>query len=426
MLAALDPNCADTCCLPAPFFAHGRLSPSAQDVASAKAILAVSTSDARSLAVALRVMASSEEPHDPALFPRYVDDAREAGALPTARYGQAFQRCYSVTWEPTSPSQEALAALSAIYKLRFGSAIAYRAWAARNPDPESSLDVWVLRISSTRPPPKELVETLRAKGPDLFRDVVLITCSRPDCGVSDDELVSVISQWGKEHALDWLTNAEPPQWTLARIQAARATILRLAERIFDASDVPRLEGFLKNNDPQYFFDRGVLAVALSRLRPTDAVRYWSDTLPNVNSYGASPILREAAKRAPVEMEAALTRHFFKDPDYSDPHAPYVDGASGAEAILRGLAEESDARGAKVFARLVLRPWKSDEPAAMDALAHASLHFGCAGIPDPSAVTAHGLKNMRKEDWDAESRRADAAITNLTKSARTCALKLLAR
>ena len=425
-LASLDDRCGDTCCLPSSLYSGGRLSPAAGDVAGAKSTLANPNADARSLAFALRIVSSSGEPRDPALFARFVDDARAAGTLPTAHWGQAFQRCYSVAWEPTSPSREALAALGGIYTHRFEDAKDYHGWIASHPDPESSLDVWVARVSSTRPPAKELVATLRAKGPDLFREVMLVACAGGDCGVTDDELVSMIASWGKQHALDWLTLTDKPSWKDDETNAARSTFLKLADRIFDASDVPRLEAYWKQSDPRYPWDRGRLAVMLSRLRPSDAIRYWSDTLPEMNSYGAAPILREAAKRAPVEMEAALARHFFKDPDYSDPHASFVDGASGAEAISSGLAEESDVRGAKVFARLVLRPWKSNEPSAMEALARASLHFGCAGIPEPSTLRPRGMKNMRKDDWDAESARAEGASVALAQAARACAKKLLAK
>lgn len=411
----LDPACADTCCVPKlEWVGEWGPPPSADDVSAARSALGAAT-DPAVISVALRIVSRGGAAADARLFARYVDDERAGASLPTAHPSQQVVRCYPVTWSPSSPSKEALRALGTAYGKTFAAPASYRAWAAANPDPEASFEVWNARLNRREPPSPELVAELRAKGELLFARVMAYRCDGNDrCGIAPTELAKVMkTAIGAARALAWLDGTEKlPEPELGRTYA---NVIRSGEVLFSGAELPALTRVWSGGTFAGTVHQGMLAVLLSRLDPSNAKKYWRHELARPAAVpaaaGVDVVLQEAARRDPVGMEADLR-------PWLDHTADEDADAERARALFSGLAA-SDVRAAPVFGRLVSAPLSSSSGRAWVAVWEAATHFGCTGLGAREALEFHALKLQAPADGERERARSEASRTTFLGAVRAC-------
>lgn len=384
LLASLDPSCSDTCCVPHVEWIGDRGPAMDTKIADAARSAITTASSARDLALTLRVVSRATDERDIPRLVGFLRDTRDAGLLPLVFTSEARPSCKRVRFEPTSPSAEALRGINRIWELNLPSTADYDTWAAANPDPESSFDVWSARLAHASDKAATL-RALRSRSGLLLTRIVLAECDGDGrCGASDGELEEAMrAHLGRATILDWLEGrGRPPEWPRSGVRTL-TNLLRLSSGVLTREDVPRIEAMWRSQSFARSVYHGWLTVLLARLAPNERTRVFDTVLADDGAFavsidGIGVVLREGARRDPVGLSKHLTAWFFRSPSRDEESADTVETAT---SILRGLAEADVATAGPVFARLLTRPFVSRYPHVIHSLTLAARHFGCANLPD---------------------------------------------
>ncbi len=407
----LNVACASSCCLADPWLAgYGAMTP---ELAAKVRSEIPTTPVPRKIALGLRALRESPTTEDARLAERYLNDFRPAGQVPTVTITQQAAQCYPVTWDETSPSNEAIALLSRLYARPFTSAAEYAQFRATTADPDSDFDVWVGRLERQRPANGEDVAALSARGGDLFVRVAATYCADDTaCGIDRAQVADALKRTPGS-ALGWLRGqgafgrAAPE----AAFQKGAAFILSEGERLFISADAPALKQIAAQN-ALHGPNRARLAVLLAHLEPQSRRAVFGAFLATNEASGRSIVLGEWAKKDPSGCRQACAPFFFR----AGAGSPDDDTA----AIVTGLVAATEPTKGIFWSLMTERPPLPDDPTALEAAVDAGNTFGCAGLPERAKLRPRGSKGMTHAEHELEKHAASEVRQAAAARLKACA------